>query len=94
MNKILWVRACTNLMRRTMSTPLGPPGPNAASASRSPNNMMSPKFRPSDFQKFILVWTKKYKSKEEIPTFVSYVHCYLLKLYSKFYTIYYVIPCT
>ncbi|CAG4993160.1 unnamed protein product [Parnassius apollo] len=32
---------------------------------------MSRRFRPTEFQKTILVWTKKYKSKNEIPTFVS-----------------------
>lgn len=29
------------------------------------------KFRPSDFQKRLLVWTKKYKSKDEIPQYVT-----------------------
>ncbi|XP_061710986.1 UPF0389 protein CG9231 [Cydia pomonella] len=53
---------------RRMCTPATPP-PTPASSSSS--GSMSARYRPTNFQKFILVWTKKYKSKEEIPTFVS-----------------------
>lgn len=43
----------------------------AASATETGNQNISPKYRPSELQKFVLVWTKKYKSKAEIPNFVS-----------------------
>lgn len=45
----------------------------AAPATGTSSHNISPQYRPSELQKFILVWTKKYKSKEEIPKFVSYV---------------------
>ncbi|XP_028171618.1 UPF0389 protein GA21628 [Ostrinia nubilalis] len=32
---------------------------------------MSTGYRPTELQKFVLVWTKKFKSKDEIPKFVS-----------------------
>ncbi|XP_075971727.1 UPF0389 protein CG9231 [Anticarsia gemmatalis] len=65
MMKILAIRSCVSSIRRNFCTP---PAGSPSSGSR-PN--MSPRYRPSDFQKFILVWTKKYKTKEEIPAFVS-----------------------
>lgn len=34
---------------------------------------MTNRYKPTDLQKFILVWTKKFKTKEEIPKLVSYV---------------------
>ncbi|CAG9133115.1 unnamed protein product [Plutella xylostella] len=45
------------------------PAPSEGSAAARDN--MAPKYRPTELQKTILVWTKKYKSKEEIPKFVS-----------------------
>ncbi|XP_063619505.1 UPF0389 protein CG9231 [Cydia splendana] len=53
---------------RRMCTPATPPPTPAPSSS---SGSMSKRYRPTDFQKFVLVWTKKYKSKEEIPAFVS-----------------------
>ncbi|KAL0832825.1 hypothetical protein ABMA28_000986 [Loxostege sticticalis] len=32
---------------------------------------MTNRYKPTDLQKFILVWTKKFKTKEEIPKLVS-----------------------
>ncbi|KAM3967213.1 UPF0389 protein CG9231 [Aphomia sociella] len=65
MSKLFLYRICTPLLRRNMCTPPTPP-----SSSSAPGKMHA-KFRPSGLQKFILVWTKKFKSKEEIPAFVS-----------------------
>lgn len=44
-----------------------------ASGSNQSDSSIAPRYKPSEFQKFILVWTKKYKSKAEIPPLVSYV---------------------
>ncbi|XP_049869995.1 UPF0389 protein CG9231 [Pectinophora gossypiella] len=68
MNKLLWVRTCMCTIRRNMCAPPSGASPSSGSAR---DTMATPKYRPSDFQKFILVWTKKYKSKADIPTFVS-----------------------
>ncbi|XP_072939970.1 UPF0389 protein CG9231 [Epargyreus clarus] len=65
MNKLFPPRFYAALLRRNMATV--PSGPKV----NPEGGPMSPKYRPSDFQKFILVWTKKYKSKQEIPEFVS-----------------------
>ncbi|KAL4716647.1 hypothetical protein ACJJTC_008282 [Scirpophaga incertulas] len=35
------------------------------------SRILTHKFRPTELQKFVLVWTKKFKNKEEIPDFVS-----------------------
>lgn len=64
------------LLTRGMCVPAGATG--TTSAPKKEDRMMSRKFRPSNFQKTILVWTKKFKSKEEIPTFVSYVNVFFL----------------
>ncbi|CAH2244193.1 jg7433 [Pararge aegeria aegeria] len=64
MNKFL-IRSSLCLLRRHMCTPA--PGASQPASRAS----AGPKYKPSDFQKFILVWTKKYKSKAEIPQFVS-----------------------
>ncbi|XP_021188294.2 UPF0389 protein CG9231 [Helicoverpa armigera] len=71
MNKILSLRlrTCVNSVRRNFCAP-PPSNPSSASGS-NPNMSMAPRYQPTDFQKFILVWTKKYKSKEEIPKYVS-----------------------
>ncbi|XP_013138920.1 PREDICTED: UPF0389 protein CG9231 [Papilio polytes] len=69
MNKLLINRAQMLLLTRGMCVPAGATG--TTSAPKKEDRMMSRKFRPSNFQKTILVWTKKFKSKEEIPTFVS-----------------------
>lgn len=47
--------------------------PPASSSNSAPNNStgLHQRYSPSNFQKTILVWTKKYKNKEEIPQFVS-----------------------
>ncbi|XP_041971341.1 UPF0389 protein CG9231 [Aricia agestis] len=48
---------------RFMATPSGPKPVDGGS--------VSPRYKPTEFQKTLLVWTKKYKSKEEIPSLVS-----------------------
>lgn len=67
MNKLLIGRVQTLLIRRCMCVPASgsDPSPDARS--------MSKRYRPTELQKRILVWTKKYENKEEIPKFVSYV---------------------
>ncbi|XP_059046008.1 UPF0389 protein CG9231 [Achroia grisella] len=64
MIKLLSIRLCTRYVIRNMCTP-STSGPSSSQSSARAQ------YRPSEFQKFILVWTKKYKSKEEIPSFVS-----------------------
>lgn len=84
MNRIIIFRRSIESLRRAMSTggtgtPKPPiaetPSPAAAAPENldNPSRMLNARFRPSDFEKFVLVWTKKYKSKEEVPDFVSYV---------------------
>ncbi|XP_068631194.1 UPF0389 protein CG9231 [Battus philenor] len=65
MNKLFLNRAKTLLLRRWMCTPAT--GANPPPDDRS----MTRRHKPSDFEKTILVWTKKYKNKSEIPAFVS-----------------------
>ncbi|XP_022825559.1 UPF0389 protein CG9231 [Spodoptera litura] len=68
MNKIisLRLRSCLCSAKRNFCAP----PPNTPSSASGPTSM-APRYKPTDFQKFILVWTKKYKSKEEIPAYVS-----------------------
>ncbi|KAI5644457.1 hypothetical protein NE865_03564 [Phthorimaea operculella] len=67
MNRLLLTRTWLYSIRRKLSTP----APGATPPASEGAERMSPRYRPSEFQKFILVWTKKFKTKEEIPTFVS-----------------------
>ncbi|XP_045765504.1 UPF0389 protein CG9231 [Maniola jurtina] len=62
MNNFL-IRSSLCTLRRHMCTPGAPQSANRASAG--------PIYKPSELQKFILVWTKKFKSKADIPQFVS-----------------------
>lgn len=80
MNRILIYRGGLNFLKRNMST--GTP-PQAAAAppptptpepESNPGKMLNARYRPSDFEKIILVWTKKFKSRAEVPSFVSYVY--------------------
>lgn len=61
-------RPAINLLKRLMCTTQG-------GANKPTNNggSIAPRYKPNEFEKFILVWTKKYKSKAEIPPQVSYV---------------------
>ncbi|XP_013190237.1 UPF0389 protein CG9231 [Amyelois transitella] len=68
MSKLFQFGPIPRLIRRSMCTPAPSSNPTPPS-SRSPS--MAARYRPSEFQKFILVWTKKYKNKGEIPDFVS-----------------------
>ena len=61
MNNLRSLNKCWRFMCTAPSSGSPPP----------PIGSMSQRFRPSEFQKRILVWTKKYKTKEEIPDFVS-----------------------
>ncbi|VVD01629.1 UPF0389 protein CG9231 [Leptidea sinapis] len=54
-------------LRRCMCTPSQQSKPPVSSPSASLNTS----YKPNDFQKFLLVWTKKYKNKDEIPNIVS-----------------------
>lgn len=47
--------------------------PVPGSSQPASRNSVGPEYKPSEFQKFILVWTKKYKSKAEVPQYVPYV---------------------
>ncbi|XP_045447162.1 UPF0389 protein GA21628 [Melitaea cinxia] len=60
-------RPAINSLKRLMCTTQG-------GANKSTNNgsSIAPRYKPNEFQKFILVWTKKYKSKAEIPPQVSW----------------------
>ncbi|XP_023942438.1 UPF0389 protein GA21628 [Bicyclus anynana] len=64
MDKIIF-RSSLCTLRRKFCTPA--PGANEPTSRAS----VTPNYKPSEFQKFILVWTKKYKSKAEIPQYVS-----------------------
>ncbi|KAJ8727601.1 hypothetical protein PYW07_001720 [Mythimna separata] len=72
MNKMLSLRlrSCLCSVRRNYCAP-PPSTPSSSSQSGGAANPMSPRYKPTEFQKFILVWTKKFKTKEEIPTYVS-----------------------
>ncbi|KAJ0178765.1 hypothetical protein K1T71_005540 [Dendrolimus kikuchii] len=67
-NSVLKIKRLPNLMKRLMCTP---PAAGPSSTPNSASGSLQQRYRPSNFQKTILVWTKKYKSKEEIPQFVS-----------------------
>ncbi|CAH2105791.1 unnamed protein product [Euphydryas editha] len=60
-------RPTINLLKRLMCTTQG--GGNQSTNGAS---SIAPRYKPNEFQKFILVWTKKYKSKAEIPPQVSW----------------------
>ncbi|XP_047528598.1 UPF0389 protein GA21628 [Vanessa atalanta] len=68
MDKLLLfrIRPSINILRRFMCTPQGGTNPPTIR-----ENSMGARYRPNEFQKFLLVWTKKYKSKAEIPKEVS-----------------------
>ncbi|KAG6441540.1 hypothetical protein O3G_MSEX001834 [Manduca sexta] len=67
MKSFLAFGRCHLLIRRMTTGSSSAPNPGASEQSGNLTN----RYRPSEFQKTILVWTKKYKNKEEIPTFVS-----------------------
>ncbi|KAJ2952111.1 hypothetical protein O0L34_g4381 [Tuta absoluta] len=67
MNRLILTRTWLYSIKRKLSTP----APGTTPPSSSGAERMTPRYRPSEFQKFILVWTKKFKTKDEIPTFVS-----------------------
>lgn len=69
MNKFLMIRTCSLWLKRNMCSPPAAGTPSNAGTKSTAN--ISPRYRPSNFQKFILVWTKKFKTKEDIPDFVS-----------------------
>ncbi|XP_045494272.1 UPF0389 protein CG9231 [Colias croceus] len=66
MEKILRFRTPISVIRRCMCTPA-----QEGKTSQANVESLSSRYRPSEFQKFLLVWTKKYKSKDEIPKFVT-----------------------
>ncbi|XP_038222970.1 UPF0389 protein CG9231 [Zerene cesonia] len=66
MEKILRFRTPISVIRRCMCTPA-----QDTKTSQANVESLSSRYRPSEFQKFLLVWTKKYKSKNEIPKFVT-----------------------
>ncbi|XP_053603947.1 UPF0389 protein CG9231 [Plodia interpunctella] len=67
MSKLFRFGIMPRLLKRSMCTP----APSSSAPPPPGSTSMSSRYRPSEFQKIILVWTKKFKSKEEIPTFVS-----------------------
>lgn len=68
-----------------MSTGTPPPTPTVPpTPETNPGKMLSARYRPSDFEKIILVWTKKFKSRAEVPSFVSYVLFYLFSQFQCF----------
>lgn len=71
MDKLFKFRTNISAFRRYLSTPVPPSNQNGSN--------ISPQYRPSELQKLILVWTKKYKSKEDIPQLVAYVTATPLK---------------
>ncbi|XP_032513120.2 UPF0389 protein GA21628 [Danaus plexippus] len=61
MDKLFKFRTNISAFRRYLSTP----------PSNQNGSNISPQYRPSELQKLILVWTKKYKSKQDIPQLVA-----------------------
>ncbi|XP_047526031.1 UPF0389 protein CG9231 [Pieris napi] len=67
MEKLLRVRGSISLIRRCLCTP----AQDSKTQAQATVESLSSRYKPTEFQKFLLVWTKKYKSKADIPKYVT-----------------------